>query len=630
MSRNLHVGAPELPNPSPNATFGEVLLSRRDLLKAGVGSAVMAALAGCATSGTRPSLGFTPVTISSEDLLRVPPEYEARVLFRWGDPVGVPGAMPEFKPDATNSASEQSVQAGMHHDGMHFFPLPRGASGSAHGLLVMNHEYLDEGLLFPDGQKTWSAEKVAKAQNAVGVSVIEVRLEGGQWRVVRPSSYARRITAQSVCVVAGPATGHALLRTAADPVGRLVRGTYNGCAHGWTPWGTYLTCEENWHFNFVNGGEITADQRRYRMTTKGLGYRWAEHDARFDAARHPNEFHRFGWVVEIDPYDPTKVPVKRTALGRFAHEGAACSVGANRRLAFYMGDDWNFEYVYKFVPRRAWEPGNPDVNRNLLDDGILYVARFNADGSGDWLPLVHGTGPLTAANGFGDQGEVLVRTRQAADALGATKMDRPEWVVAHPVTREVFCACSNNTERGSAGFEGANPVSRRAPNRFGHIVRWRERHADPAATRFQWDVWVEAGPAARGGTIKGDEFACPDGLWIDTLGALWVQTDVSPRSLGAGDFAPLGNNQLLAVDPSTGAFRRFLTGPRGCEITGFHTTPDNRTAFVNIQHPGETPGDRSDPDSPRARSNWPDFAPDGRPRSATVVIRRKDGGPIGA
>ena len=630
MSRNLHFGAEALPNPSANASFRDVLLSRRELLKAGLGSAVVAALAGCATPGTRPDLGFRPLTASSDDLLRVPPEYEARVLYRWGDPVGVAGAMPEFKPDASNSAAEQAVQAGMHHDGMHFFPLPRGTRGSTHGLLVMNHEYLDEGLLYPDGQKTWSAEKVAKAQNAVGVSVIEVRLEGAEWRIVRPSPYARRITAQTLCVVAGPATGHALMRTAADPVGRLVRGTYNGCAHGWTPWGTYLTCEENWHFNFVNGGEISADQRRYRMTAKGRGYRWDEHDARFDAARHPNEFHRFGWVVEIDPYDPVKVPVKRTALGRFAHEGAASSVGANRRLAFYMGDDWNFEYVYKFVPRRAWEPGNPDANRNLLDDGMLYVARFNADGSGDWLPLVHGTGPLTAANGFADQGDVLVRTRQAADAVGATKMDRPEWVIAHPVTREVFCACSNNSERGTAGFEGANPVNRRGPNRFGHIVRWREQRGDPAATRFQWDVWVEAGPAALGGTIKGDEFACPDGLWIDALGALWVQTDVSPTALGRGDFTSLGNNQLLAVDPGSGTFRRFLTGPRGSEITGFHTTPDNRTAFVNIQHPGEVPGDRSNPENPRANSNWPDFAADGRPRSATVVIRRKDGGPIGA
>jgi uncharacterized protein len=629
MSRNLHVGAEEIPNPSANPTFGEVLLSRRDLFKAGLGVAALATLSGCATAGTRPEIGFTPLAPSSEDQLRVPPGYEATVLYRWGDPVGAADGMPAFKPDGSNTAAEQALQAGMHHDGMHFFPLPRGSSSSTHGLLVMNHEYLDEGLLFPDGQRTWSAEKVAKAQNAVGVSVIEVRLDGGAWRVVRPSQYARRVTALSTCAVAGPAASHALLRTDADPVGRLVMGTYNGCAHGWTPWGTYLTCEENWHFNFVNAGQITADQQRYRMTAKGRAYRWEEHDPRFDAARHPNEFNRFGWVVEIDPYDPITVPIKRTALGRMAHEGAACSIGTDRRLAFYMGDDWSFEYVYKFVPRRPWEPHNRDANRNLLDDGTLYAARFNADGTGTWLPLVYGTGPLTEANGFRDQGEVVVRTRQAADALGATKMDRTEWVVAHPVTRDVFCACSNNVERGRDGAEGPHPANRRAPNPFGHIVRWREERGSPAATRFRWDVFVEAGPDARGGTIKGDKFACPDGLWIDATGALWVQTDVSPAALGSGDFAPLGNNQVLAVDPSSGMFRRFLTGPRGCEITGFHTTPDNRTAFVNIQHPGEVPGDRSDPDNPRARSNWPDYAAEGRPRSATVAIRRRDGGWIG-
>lgn len=627
MSRNLHVGAGDGANPSANPTFGEVLLSRRALLKGGLGAAALAALGGCATAGTDPRLGFTAVPVSSDDLLRVPPEYEAQVLYRWGDPVGSADGMPAFKPDASNTAAEQALQAGMHHDGMHFFPLPRGSKESGHGLLVVNHEYLDEGLLFTDGQKTWSAEKVAKAQNAVGVSVIEVRLDGGKWQVVRPSRYARRVTARSTCVVSGPAGSHELLRTAPDPVGRLVQGTYNGCAHGWTPWGTYLTCEENWHFNFVNSRELTADQRRYRMTAKGRGYRWDEHDVRFDAGRHPNEFHRFGWVVELDPYDPVTVPIKRTALGRMAHEGAACSVGRDRRLAFYMGDDSAFEYVYKFVPRLPWEPGHPGSNK-LLDDGTLYVARFNADGTGNWLPLVHGTGPLTAANGFRDQGEVLVRTRQAADALGATKMDRTEWIVPHPATGEVFCACTNNTDRGGAAFEGANPANRRAPNPYGHIVRWREDRASPAATRFRWDVFVEAGPAGSS-SIKGDAFACPDGLWIDAMGALWVQTDVSPNSLGKGEFASLGNNQLLAVDPAKGEFRRFLTGPRGCEITGFHTTPDNRTVFVNIQHPGEVPGDRSNPAAPRALSNWPDFAADGRPRSATVVIRRRDGGLIG-
>jgi hypothetical protein len=616
MSRQLRT--PGGCNPSANPSFDEVLVSRRSFVAGGLGVAALAALPGCAATGTRPVIGFQPIAPSSEDLLRVPPEYEAKVLYRWGDPVGAAAGMPELRLDASNSAAEQALQAGMHHDGMHYFPL----AGSNHGLLAMNHEYLDEGLLFPDGQKTWSAEKVMKAQNAVGVSVIEVRFDN-EWKVVRPSRYARRVTARTPCRIAGPAAGHALMRTAADPDGKMVLGTYNGCAHGWTPWGTFLTCEENWHYQFVNGGAIPADQQRYRITAKGRAYRWHEHDERFDAARHPNEPNRFGWVVEIDPYDANSAPVKRTTLGRIKHEGAACSVGADGRLAFYMGDDEAFEYVYKFVTLHAYDPANRQANRNLLDQGILYVARFNADGSGNWLPLIYGYGPLTAANGWRDQGEVLVRTRLAADAVGATKMDRPEWIVPHPVTREVFAALTNSSER-----KGSDPANPRAPNPFGHILRWGEAGDDVAATTFRWQVFALAGPQGRG-NIKGDPFACPDGLWIDSMGTLWVQTDVSPTRLGKDEFAALGNNQMLAVDPATGVFRRFLTGPRGCEITGFHTTPDNRSAFVNIQHPGETPGDRSNPDNPRANSNWPDYALNGRPRSATVAIRRRDGGIIG-
>ena len=486
----------------------------------------------------------------------------------------------------------QALQAGMHHDGMHYFPL----QGSTHGLLVMNHEYIDQGLLFPDGMKTWSAEKVRKAQAATGVSVIEVMQRDGRWQVVRPSKSARRITAYTPCRISGPAAGHARMRTAQNPDGLMVLGTYAGCAHGWTPWGTYLTCEENWHVYFTRRGTLTADEQRYGLTARGLGIRWDEHDERFDAQRHPNEPNRFGWVVEIDPFDPSSAPVKRTALGRFSHEGAACSVGFDGQLAFYMGDDQPFEYIYKFVPSRRWDPAVRANNRDLLDQGTLYAARFNPDGTGVWLPLVGR-----------DQGEVLVRTRQSADAAGATKMDRPEWIMPHPVTREVYATLTNNTARQAA--DAANP---RAPNPFGHIVRWREDGGDVAATRFRWDVF------AQGGNAKGDAFAAPDGLWIDSMGTLWVSTDVSPSALGKGPWAALGNNQLLAVDPASGVFRRFLTGPRGCEITGFHTTPDNRTAFVNVQHPGEgTP------------SAWPDFAPNGRPRSATVVIRRKDGGIIG-
>jgi uncharacterized protein len=597
MSRNLR--APDGCNPSANPSFEEVL-SRRQFLGVGLGAAALSALPACATPGASPAITFTPIAPSAEDVLRVPPEYEARVLFSWGDPVGIAGAMPAFRMDGSNSAADQAVQAGMHHDGMHYFPI----DGSRHGLLAMNHEYLDEGLLFADGMKTWSPEKVLKAQAAVGVSVIEVIFQN-EWKIVRPSKYARRITARTPCRVSGPAAGHALMRTAADPEGRTILGTYNGCAHGWTPWGTYLTCEENWHNQFVNGGKITPEQQRYRLSARGRGYRWHEHDERFDAARHPNEFNRFGWIVEIDPFDPESAPVKRTALGRIKHEGAACSIGPDRRLSFYSGDDEAFEYVYKFVTAKPYDPSSRGANRDLLDEGTLYVARFNADGTGDWLPL--------------RGAEAMIFARAAADAAGATKLDRAEWVVPHPVTREVFAALTNSSERNST--DAANP---RSPNPFGHILRWKEE----GDTRFRWEVFVLAGPQGKS-TIKGDAFACPDGLWIDAMGTLWVQTDISPTALGKGDFAPLGNNQALAVDPATGVFRRFLTGPRGCEITAFHTTPDNRTAFVNVQHPGETPGDRSNPDRPGSFSNWPDFAPNGRPRSATVVIRRKDGGVIG-
>jgi secreted PhoX family phosphatase len=628
MSRRLQRTASS--NPSLNPTFGEVL-SRRRFLQAAGATAVAAALPGCATgpSGTAPVLGFTPIAPSREDALRVPPEYVATALFRWGDPVGVAGAMPEFRLDASNSAADQAVQAGMHHDGMHFYPLPRGSGRSDQGLLALNHEYADVRLMHADEQKTWSAEKVAKSQCTVGVSVIEVRMEAGRWQVVRPSKYARRVTARTPCLVSGPAAGHALLRTAADPSGRRVIGTFGGCAHGWTPWGTYLTCEENFQFYFVDRGTVPPERRRFGFSAAGRSYRWQEHDERFDVAKHPNEANRFGWVVEIDPYDPFAEPVKRTALGRMKHEGAACAVGPDGRLAIYMGDDQAFEYVYKFVTARSWNPADRAATRNLLDEGMLYVARFNADGTGEWLPLVHGRGPITAANGFADQGEVVVKARWAADLQGATKMDRPEWIVPHPVTREVYCACTNNAARGRDKFEGTNPANRRANNVMGHLLRWREAGGDVGATRFQWDLFVEAGDPAqpeahKKGGIKGDIFGSPDGLWIDSMGTLWVQTDMSTSLMHKGDHANFGNNQMLAVDPATGVFRRFLTAPRGGEVTGFHTTPDNRTAFVNIQHPGE--GWKA---NPREVSNWPDYDPNGRPRSATVVIRRKDGGIIG-
>ncbi len=632
-----------LSNPGKRPALDEMLQTdqgRRRILKAGLLGGVLAALPACAArSGAGGGLlGFSGVPVSRADAVTVPPGYRAQVLYAWGDATGAAAGQPAFKWDASNSAGEQALQAGMHHDAIEYFPLPfedrAHSRNSSRALLAVNHEYTDDGMLHPDGMKTWNADKVRKSQLASGVSVVEVQRDGGKWEVVRPSRYARRITAQTPITFSGPAAGHALLRTAADPSGMQVLGTINNCAGGYTPWGTYLTCEENFNGYFANRGAIPAEQRRYGISAGGAGYRWHEHDTRFDALTTPNEPNRFGWVVEIDPYDPQAAPVKRTALGRIKHEGAMVSLARDGRVVVYMGDDERFEYIYKFVSARAYDPGNREANRNLLDEGSLYVAFFNDSGSGSWIELKHGENGLTAANGFASQAEILVRTRQAADFVGATKMDRPEWTAVHPVTGDVYVTLTNNDRRGADGQPGINGANPRAGNVFGHIIKWTEQGGDSAAGRFAWEHFVLAGDpahpdAARRGNIKGDAFGSPDGLWFDRRGVLWIQTDVSTSVLNTGDYARTGNNQMLAADLASGEIRRFLTGPSGCELTGCTMAPDGRTMFVNIQHPGETASERTDPAQPRGVSNWPDFRADGRPRSATLAIRREDGGLIG-
>jgi secreted PhoX family phosphatase len=612
--------------------------SRRRVLQGGLAAAVsglFAPLAGMAQTApaavTRYSgkLGFVGVPAATTDAVTVPMGYTAEVLYRWGDAVGIAGNLPAFKPDASNSAAEQAAQAGMHHDGIHFFPLESGANGSKRGLLAMNHEYVDDGLLHTDGMRTWSAEKVAKSQAAHGVSVVEVAQTAQGWQVVRPSRYARRITAATPMRIAGPAAGHAMMRTAADPEGTRVLGTMNNCAHGFTPWGTYLTCEENF-INYFNGTDAPDEHARRWGARKGSFYRWHEFDERFDMARHPNEFNRFGWVVEIDPTDPTSTPIKRTALGRAAHEGATVTTSKDGRAVVYMGEDARFEYIYKFVSRDRIRPGGAAANRDLLDHGTLYVARFDAGGRGEWIELAAGKGPLTAAAGFATQGDVVIKARQASDLVGATKMDRPEWIAVDPNTAEVYCTLTNNSERGRENRPGVDAANPRADNTFGAIIRWKE-DGDTAATRFAWEHFVLAGDPANAaankqGNIRGDVFGSPDGIWVDSRSILWIQTDVSTSTLNRGDYARIGNNMMLAADPSTGEIRRFLTGPNGCEITGVIATPDLRTMFVNIQHPGEPGSERSDPDRPTAVSTWPDGA---RPRSATIVIHKNDGGIIG-
>ena len=612
------------------------LAERRLVLKSA--AAAVTALLGPATGASRAAtgtaLGFTAVPASLQDAVRVPPGYEFQILYRWGDPTGIAGNLPAFRPDAANTAEEQAAQAGMHHDGMFFFPL--GTDGRR-ALLVINHEYTDERQLHSDGAKPATRDKVMKSLHAVGVSVIEIERQSESWQQVLPSRYARRIHGRTPMAISGPAAGHTLLQTAADPSGRQVLGTLANCAMGVTPWGTYLTCEENFHGYF--GADKTAvaptdaAARRYATLPGGQWVDWYRFDERFDLSKNPHEPNRFGWVVEIDPMDPTSTPVKRTALGRKCTESATCTLTTDGRVAVYMGDDARFEFIYKFVSRDRVRPGGYAANRDLLDHGTLYAARFDADGRGRWLPLSPDNPVLKTENNLAGPAEVLVRARLAGSAVGATPMDRPEWVAIHPRTGEVFVSLTNNAQRGTPGRPDVDAANPRAANLGGHIIRWTESGHDAAATTFQWDQFVLAGdPAVPGAATRypsstADPFGAPDGLHFDSAGLLWIQTDMSGQAIGKGAYANLGNNALLCADPSTGAIKRFLTGPNGCEITGCVVTPDRSTLFVNIQHPGET----SDAGGGSANSAWPDGTVPGsaRPRSATVAVRRRDGGPVG-
>ncbi|MDT0265154.1 PhoX family phosphatase [Streptomyces sp. DSM 44915] len=636
-------------NSSDNQSFGEVVqrrMSRRNallggtaaaaafLVGPGLGSAAAAAPqhggghgrpGGGRPGGGRRLLGFEPVGTSDTDEFLVPDGYQAQVLIPWGTPIRPDG--PAWRKDGGNTAEEQAEQIGMNHDGMHFFPLGNHREGSRRGLLVLNHEYIDQELLFPDGPAEMTEEKVRKALAAHGVSVVEIeRRRDGSWERV-DSRRARRVTGDTPVEFSGPVSGdHPALRAQGRP-----RGTLNNCSHGVTPWGTYLACEENWNNYFGTTDESwqpTPTQERYGVSASGGGFDWHLADSRFDLAANPNEINRFGWIVEIDPQRPRSAPVKRTALGRVKHEG--CTVTESRgRVVAYTGDDQDGDYIYKFVGEGNWRFQRAR-GRSPLDHGTLYVATFQDDGRGRWLPLVFGEGELTEANGWQDQADVLLRTREAADAVGATKMDRPEWITINPKNNDVYCTLTNGSGWGNA-------VNPRDPNPYGHIVRWSERNGDHTATTFEWDIFVLAGDPAYDPQVELDEgnrFGSPDGVWFDPDGRLWIQTDVSNSSqhLASKGYDNIGNNQMLAADPETGEIRRFLTGPRGCEITGATATPDQRTLFVNVQHPGEstTHWGEANHENPRAVSNWPDFDPDGRPRSATVAITRLDGGKIGA
>ncbi len=624
-------------NPSTAPSFMEVLdqrMSRRGLLAFGAGAAAVAFIGGApahaddgARKPKRRPITFTPLsapTVPLADTVTVPPGYVVDVLVRHGDPIA--GSLPAYKPDASNTSFEQEEQFGSHCDGMALFVLDK-----QRGILCVNNEYADDGLLHVGGMVPWTAEKVRKAQAAHGVSIVRVEKHTyGYWRT-KQSRHNRRISTLTPCDIAGPAAGHPLMQTAADPTGLTVIGILNQCASGASPWGTYLTSEENFDGYFANAVAPTADQARYGINAAGFGYRWFEHDTRFDVAQHPNESNRFGWITEIDPNKPDVAPVKRTALGRVKHEGATSVTAKDGKVVVYSGDDQIFEYIYKFVSADKWKRMR-DKKESPLDRGTLYVAKFNADGSGEWLPLVHGVGPLTAANGFPDQATVLVRTRQAADAVGATKMDRPEWITHDHVTGQMYVTCTNNSRRGTGAFPAVDTANPRPANQYGHIVRWSERGGH-SGTAFDWEIFILAGDPTLGdpnfaGTVVGDSFGSPDGIWTDPLGRIWVQTDASTSQQALPQYTNLRANTMLVADPDTRETRRFLIGPPNCEITGIAMTPDNKTLFVGIQHPGESPAFVSDPNNPTAFSSWPD-GPGNRPRSSVIAVRRSDGGIIG-
>ncbi|GGK04899.1 PhoX family protein [Pseudomonas matsuisoli] len=590
------------------------------------------ALAQAVSNGSDSALmGFANLAASTADAITLPPGYVSRVLISWGQPLAADG--PAFKPKGGNTAAEQLLQFGDNNDGMSFFPWPGDANRA---LMAINNEYVNYPYLLAHGGLPQSAEDVLKAQSAEGVTVIEVQQKNGQWAFQPGSSYNRRVHGNTPIDVSGPARGHDALKTSADPLGIQVLGTFQNCSSGQTPWGTYLTCEENFSDCFGSTDAdltFTPDQKRFSVKHASADNDWHKHDARFDLSKNPNELNRHGWIVEIDPFDPQSTPIKRTALGRFKHENAALTTTKDGRVVVYMGDDERGEFIYKFITRDRLDTVDAKANRHILDHGTLYVARFddgdgNPDhpkGRGRWIALVHGSGDLTETNGFASQADVVIRARQAGTQVGATRMDRPEWIAVSPEDGQVYCTLTNNTKRGEDGqpVGGPNP---RENNLYGQILRWRETGDDAAASTFEWDLFIVAGnPVAHPGSPNAGShqidannmFNSPDGLGFDNGGRLWVLTD--GKYSNKGDYAGMGNNQMLCADPKTGEIRRFMVGPVGCEVTGLAFSPDYRTMFVGIQHPGEEGG-----------STFPDHQRDGTPRSSVMVITREDGGVIGA
>jgi secreted PhoX family phosphatase len=624
---------------TPMSRLMQTRLTRRDALK-GMAAAGVYGLFGCATGNSTRTAGLT-FTESGRFLdatHHVAPGYNVQVLLRWGDPI-LKGA-PAFNP-AQQSAAAQLQQFGPNNDFMAFMPLPYGSNSATRGLLCVSHEYVSPQLMWPGYTAEGYNKSITRAQvetemAAHGHSVVEIEKSGSIWRVAQDSAYNRRINMLDTAMrVGGPAAGHPRLATRADVGAQRIIGTLANCAGGTTPWGTVLIAEENFQNYFAGNpaGREAAAWKRYGVDGRAR-YFWGRHIDRFNMNREPNETNRFGWIVEIDPYNPNSMPVKRTALGRANHECATTAISHDGRVAVYSGDDKRMEYVYKFVTSGRYDSGNRAANLDLLDNGTPYVARFEADGTMRWLPLLFGQGPLTKVNGFESQADVMIEKRRAADLLGATPMDRPEDVEAHPDTGRVYVVCTFNESRIANNINAANP---RAENKWGHIIEiippLVDGKPDQTATECRWEFFIMGGDPknpqhrARYGDGKAAPsdtgwIAAPDNVVFDPKGRIWIATD------GQDDWVGFADSVYAAETsgPRRGITKCFFSSPRGAEICGPTFTPDGKTLFLAIQHPGDEKGSTYDKPSTR----WPDFNPNLPPRAAVVAVTRADGGEIGS
>lgn len=553
---------------------------------------------------------FKPVDIATDFAVHVPEGYQSQVVVRWGD------ALWSEANDAYSAETGVSVEMsdkvfGENTDGMELFEI------DGKEVIAVNSEYVNPKINLPAESEgaPRNADEVRLLKNLQGVTVMEVANTGNGYAVVVDSPLNRRITHETPMTLAGPLAGHDLVKTKADPSGTLVKGTMNNCGSGRTLWGTYLTCEENFNGYFGANGAMPEGEgyKRYGIGGKGR-YAYETFDPRYDISNEPNEPHRHGFITEIDPADPASTPVKRSALGRFKHENAEMVQAADGRIVVYMGDDERGEYLYRYVSNGVYTEGG--ATEGLLDDGTLYVAKFNDDQTGQWLALTPETTGMSVA-------EILCFTRMAASVAGGTTMDRPEWVACNPLKVQGYCALTNNKNRGVKPNAGGDDTSVNGPNpretnNYGQIVRWTPAAADHAADDFDWDLYVMAGNptvynnayAGSDNVNAGNMFNAPDGMQFSSDGMLWIQTDGNYKN--EGDFAGMGNNQMLVGDPESGEIARFMTVPYGAEVTGLCWSLDKKVAFVGIQHPG---------------GSWPDGA--GKPRSSVVSVWREDGKAFG-